>query len=670
MIPQVLSLIQRTFTGAARGKAMSAYAAVLAGGVIVGQIAGGLLISADLFGATWRPVFLVNVPIGAVLLAAGWRKLPAGTRAAARGLDRPGLLTLSPAVLALVVPLVLGQPEHWPVWGWAWLAGSAVLFAGFARIEGRLAARGGSPLVPGRVLRLPGAGLGIAALFAVMTVFGGFFFALALHLQGGLGDSPLRAGPTFAPSAATFAAVSLNWQRLPARARPWLAICGFAGITVALLTLARILDGGGSGGAALYLALALLGGAMAAAFSPLMTAVLMRVPAADAADAAGVIVTVNQLGLVIGVATFGTLYLNLAGSLPAHPGMAASGQLSAHAAAATCVALAGGGLAAIRAWTACADLPHRRGGCGRYAPRWYPESRKGSLVLSLVLPKGSLERATLDLFDAADLTVRRSSERDYHASIDDPRIERVRFLRPQEIPSYLEQGLFDLGITGRDWIEETGADVTSLGELQYSKVTSDPVRVVLAVPAAAPWTALSDLPDGIRISTEFPALTRRFLDSNGVKAIVIPSYGATEAKVPDIVDAIVDLTETGSSLRRNGLRILETVLTSYTELVANPAACADPAKRAAMEDVALLLRGAIEARGNVLLKLNVPAAQLAAVTEILPSMSSPTITSLARGGMNAVEAVVPKRGVNTLIPALKSAGARDILEIPISKIVE
>jgi hypothetical protein len=358
MIPQVLSLIQRTFTGAARGKAMSAYAAVLAGGVIVGQIAGGLLISADLFGATWRPVFLVNVPIGAVLLAAGWRKLPAGTRAAARGLDRPGLLTLSPAVLALVVPLVLGQPEHWPVWGWAWLAGSAVLFAGFARIEGRLAARGGSPLVPGRVLRLPGAGLGIAALFAVMTVFGGFFFALALHLQGGLGDSPLRAGPTFAPSAATFAAVSLNWQRLPARARPWLAICGFAGITVALLTLARILDGGGSGGAALYLALALLGGAMAAAFSPLMTAVLMRVPGADAADATGVIVTVNQLGLVIGVATFGTLYLNLAGSLPAHPGMAASGQLSAHAAAATCVALAGaalagGGLAAIRAWTTC-----------------------------------------------------------------------------------------------------------------------------------------------------------------------------------------------------------------------------------------------------------------------------------------------------------------------------
>jgi ATP phosphoribosyltransferase len=291
-------------------------------------------------------------------------------------------------------------------------------------------------------------------------------------------------------------------------------------------------------------------------------------------------------------------------------------------------------------------------------------------VLSLVLPKGSLERATLDLFDAADLTVRRSSDRDYHAAIEDPRVDRVRFLRPQEIPSYLERGLFDLGITGRDWITETGADVVSLGELKYSRATADPVRVVLAVPQGAPWRSVADLPEGVRISTELPALTRRYLEANGVKAMVIPSYGATEAKVPDIVDAIVDLTETGSSLRRNGLRILDTVLTSYTELVANPGAYADTAKRAAMEDIALLLRGAIEARGNVLLKLNVTAAQLAAVTEMLPAMSSPTITTLAKGDMNAVETVVPKRSVNTLIPALKSAGAMDILEIPISKIVE
>ena len=288
----------------------------------------------------------------------------------------------------------------------------------------------------------------------------------------------------------------------------------------------------------------------------------------------------------------------------------------------------------------------------------------------MVLPKGSLERATLELFDAADLTVRRSSDRDYHASIDDPRIDRVRFLRPQEIPSYIERGLFDLGITGRDWISETGAEVASLGELKYSKATADPVRVVLAVPEGAPWQSVADLPEGVRISTELPAVTSRYLEANGVKAMVIPSHGATEAKVPDIVDAIVDLTETGSSLRRNGLRILDTLLTSYTELVANTDAYADADKRAAMEDIAVLLQGAIRARGNVLLKLNVPAAQLTAVTDMLPALSSPTITALARGDMNAVETVVPKRSVNTLIPALKSAGARDILEIPISKIVE
>lgn len=291
-------------------------------------------------------------------------------------------------------------------------------------------------------------------------------------------------------------------------------------------------------------------------------------------------------------------------------------------------------------------------------------------MLSLVLPKGSLENATLALFDAADLTVRRSSDRDYHASIDDPRIARVRFLRPQEIPSYLERGLFDLGITGRDWITETEAGVASLGELQYSKATSNPVRVVLAVPESAPWQSVRDLPEGVRISTEFPSLTARYLAENGVKALVVPSYGATEAKVPDIVDAIVDLTETGSSLRKNGLRILETILTSYTELVACQASYADAEKRAAMDDIALLLRGAIKARGHVLLKLNVPAAQVEAVSAMLPAMSSPTITALASSNMNAVETVVPKRGVNTLIPALKAAGAQDILEIPISKIVE
>ncbi|HVV76633.1 MAG TPA: ATP phosphoribosyltransferase [Mycobacteriales bacterium] len=290
-------------------------------------------------------------------------------------------------------------------------------------------------------------------------------------------------------------------------------------------------------------------------------------------------------------------------------------------------------------------------------------------MLSLVLPKGSLEKATLELFEAADLTVRRGSDRDYHAAIDDPRIDRVRFLRPQEIPQYVEQGLFDLGLTGRDWVTETSSDVVSIGELEYSKATANPVRIVLAVPKDNPAERGDQLPDGVRVSTEYPELTRRFFDKVGVSARIVPSYGATEAKVPDIVDAIVDVTETGSSLRAHGLRIIETLLTSRTELIANPASYADPEKRAAMEDIALLLQGAIRARGTVYLMLNVDAANLDAVIGQLPSMSSPTQTELAGGGY-ALGAVVPKTGVNELIPALKAAGAKDILELPIAKIVE
>jgi ATP phosphoribosyltransferase len=291
-------------------------------------------------------------------------------------------------------------------------------------------------------------------------------------------------------------------------------------------------------------------------------------------------------------------------------------------------------------------------------------------VLSLVLPKGSLESATLALFEAADLTVRRGSDRDYRAAIDDPRIDRVMFLRPQEIPEYVEQGLFDVGITGRDWITETDSDVVSITELEYSKATSNPVKIVLAVPKEHPAETGADLPHGIRVSTEFPELTRRFFAKAGVEAIIVPSYGATEAKVPDIVDAIVDLTETGTSLRKHGLKVIETLLVSRTELITNAAAYGDPSKRAAMDDVATLLLGAINARGKVLLKLNVPDSDLEAVIAVLPAMTSPTVTALANGGFHAVETVVAKQGVNTLIPALKSAGARDILELPISKIVE
>jgi MFS family permease len=344
MIPQVLSLIQRTFDGPARGRPMRLYAAVLAGAAVTGQVVGGVLVSANLFGGTWRPVFLLNVPIGVILFLAGLRALPSGRGEPGRTLDLAGVATLIPAVLALILPLVLGQSEHWPVWGWACLAGSAVLFAAFAVVERHVAAGGGAPLIHGRLLRRPGTAAGIAALFCVMAVFGGFFFVLALHLQGGLADSPVRAGLTFAPAGLAFAVVSLNWQRLPGNSPAAVSIAGFVVYGAALLMLAGLIRGGEQGGAWLLVALALVGAGMAAAFSPLMTAVVMRVPVADATDATGVIVTVNQLALVVGVATFGTLYLNLAGRLPQG---AASGfrLVSAHAAAVTCAVLAVGAVA-------------------------------------------------------------------------------------------------------------------------------------------------------------------------------------------------------------------------------------------------------------------------------------------------------------------------------------
>jgi ATP phosphoribosyltransferase len=290
-------------------------------------------------------------------------------------------------------------------------------------------------------------------------------------------------------------------------------------------------------------------------------------------------------------------------------------------------------------------------------------------MLSIVLPKGSLEKQTHELFSAADLTIVRGSDRDYHARIEDPRIDRVRFLRPQEIPTYVEQGIFDLGISGRDWVTETGADVVSLGEIGGGRAGESVVRVVLAVPKDAPWEKAEDLPDGVRISTEMPEVTRRFLAAAGVNAKVFMSHGATEAKIPDIVDAIVDLTETGSSLRKAGLKIIATLLTSRTELLANKESYADPEKRAAMEDIVLLLQGALKARGMVLLKLNVPTDHLAAVLALLPALSSPTVMPLADVSAKAVETVVPKLGINELLPALRAAGARDLLELPITKIL-
>ncbi|HMS14643.1 MAG TPA: ATP phosphoribosyltransferase [Microthrixaceae bacterium] len=290
-------------------------------------------------------------------------------------------------------------------------------------------------------------------------------------------------------------------------------------------------------------------------------------------------------------------------------------------------------------------------------------------MLKLVLPKGSLEKATLELFADADLAVHRSSSVTYSATIDDPRIGSVRILRPQEIPTYVAEGLFDLGICGRDWVEETSSTVESLGELQYSKATSNPVRIVVAVPGDSPFESVADLPSGVRVSSEYPELTARFFAERGVDADIRLSYGATEAKVPDIVDCVVDITETGRALRAAGLKIIDTILVSYTELVANPEAAADPVKRHAMEQVMTLLQGVLEARGKVLVKLNVAAADLDAVIDRLPAMKTPTVSELYRGGGYAIETVVPKREINILIPELRDAGASDILELPLSKIV-
>jgi ATP phosphoribosyltransferase len=290
-------------------------------------------------------------------------------------------------------------------------------------------------------------------------------------------------------------------------------------------------------------------------------------------------------------------------------------------------------------------------------------------MLKLVIPKGSLEEQTLLLLEAADLRVRRGSVRDYHGWIADERIERVSLLRPQEIPRYVEEGFFDLGITGRDWVAETGADVDILASLEYAKGGVGVVKVVLAVPVDSPATAAADLPEGTRISTEYPNLTRRHFERVGIPVRVFPSYGATEAKVPEIVDAIVDVSETGGTLRAHGMKVIETLLESEVLLIASHAASGDPDKRRAMDDLATLLLGALRAQGRVLIKLNVSEERLKELIAVLPSMKAPTVSPLAEEGNYAVETVVEKAHVNTLIPLLKAHGAADILELPISKIV-
>jgi ATP phosphoribosyltransferase len=290
-------------------------------------------------------------------------------------------------------------------------------------------------------------------------------------------------------------------------------------------------------------------------------------------------------------------------------------------------------------------------------------------MLDLVVPKGSLERATFELFEDADLRIRRTSDREYRGAVEDPRIDSVMVLRPQEIPIYVQDGHFDIGVTGEDWVAETGADVVMITALEYSKATERPVKVVLAVPRDAGVTSPDQMKPDSRISTEYPKLTRSYFERLGIPVQIYVSYGATEAKVPGIVDAIVDVTETGATLRRNGMEILDVVLESRTYLIANQRAYEDETKRAAIEQLTILLRGAVDARGRVMVKLNVDGSDLDAVIELLPAMRAPTVSPLAESGYYAVESIVPKNRINILIPKLKALGAEDIVELPVTKIV-
>ncbi|MFF8842899.1 MFS transporter [Streptomyces sp. NPDC015127] len=312
MIPQVLSLIQRNFTAEGRVRALGAYSAVLASGAAAGQVLGGVLVSADLFGTSWRPVFLVNVPIGLALLLLGARVLPRDRQAGgarAGGLDLPGLVLLAAAVSLFTVPLVVGHEHDWPLWTWLSLVASAVTLGGLLAHEARLARRGGAPLISPRLLRSQGIGLAVLRIAAVMAVNAAFLFTVTLHVQGGLGYSALRAGLVFAPSAVVFGAVAMTWRRWPAAWQRALVPAGFVVTGLAGAAVGALLRDGGDGGPLLYAACVASGVGMAAAYSPTLTGALATVRQEDAADASGLLVTVTQLGQIIGVAAFGTLFL-------------------------------------------------------------------------------------------------------------------------------------------------------------------------------------------------------------------------------------------------------------------------------------------------------------------------------------------------------------------------
>jgi ATP phosphoribosyltransferase len=292
--------------------------------------------------------------------------------------------------------------------------------------------------------------------------------------------------------------------------------------------------------------------------------------------------------------------------------------------------------------------------------------KKSKTVLKLGLPKGSLEQATIEKMGKAGFNIS-VSDRSYVPYVDDDELE-LRLIRAQEVSRYVEHGYLDCGITGYDWIQENGSNVYEVGEFLFSKATRQPARWVLAVPEDSPINSAKDL-NGKRIATEVVNLTRKYLRQHGVKAEVEFSWGATEVKAHELVDAIVEITETGSSLRANKLRIVDTLLVSTPRLIANHAAWKDKWKRGKIENLALLLKGALEAEAKVGLKMNIAEKNLANLLRSLPALRNPTVSNLSQVGWVAVETIIDEHVVRELIPQLKAAGAEGIIEYPLNKVV-
>ena len=288
------------------------------------------------------------------------------------------------------------------------------------------------------------------------------------------------------------------------------------------------------------------------------------------------------------------------------------------------------------------------------------------MKLRLGLPKGSLQEATFSLFKQAGFAINVRS-RSYFPVVNDPELEII-LMRAQEIPRYVAEGVLDAGISGLDWILENEADVVEVADLIYAKSTSNPIRLVIAVAKDSDIIKVSDL-NGKRIATELVRVTQNYLKNNGVSASVEFSYGATEVKVPHLVDAIADITETGSSIKANNLRILTTILESTTKLHANTAAWGDPWKKEKLQSLAVLLQGALRARSKVGLKMNVPGEKLDTILDVLPAMKQPTVSQLVHSNWVAIEVILEEKQVRDLIPALKRVGAQDIIEYPLTKVI-